>query len=56
MGQHLSNVNSHIVEWINKDESVLSSDSIISGNGKDNMNLFLSMKTFADSTTNQIFN
>ncbi|CAF3116800.1 unnamed protein product [Rotaria sp. Silwood2] len=50
MGQHLSSVNSQIVDWTTKDGAVLSPDSIASGNGKENINLFLSMETLADTT------
>ncbi|CAF3541029.1 unnamed protein product [Rotaria sordida] len=52
MGQYLSNVNSQIVEWTNKNETVLSPESIVSGNGKESINLFLSIKTLADTTIN----
>ncbi|CAF1073914.1 unnamed protein product [Rotaria sordida] len=52
MGQYLSNVNSQIVDWTNKNETVLSPESIVSGNGKESINLFLSIKTLADTTIN----
>ncbi|CAF1198153.1 unnamed protein product [Rotaria sp. Silwood1] len=50
MDQHLSNVNLQIVDRTNKDETVLSPESIVSGNGKESINLFLSMKTLANTT------
>jgi hypothetical protein len=54
MGQHLSNINSCIVHRTNKNELVLNANSIVSGNGKENITLFLSMKQVADTlTTNQ---
>ncbi|CAF1600731.1 unnamed protein product [Rotaria magnacalcarata] len=54
MGQYLSNINSCIVDRTNKNELVLNANSIVSGNGKENITLFLSMKQVADTLiTNQ---
>ncbi|CAF3055967.1 unnamed protein product [Rotaria sp. Silwood2] len=53
MGQHLSIVNQQIVDWTNEDEMALDSNSITFANGKENINLFLSMKTLSDPSTNQ---
>ncbi|CAF3558601.1 unnamed protein product [Rotaria socialis] len=54
MGQHLSNVNSKLVDWASQYGTKLAPDSIITGNGKENISPFVSMKTLADATTNQI--
>ncbi|CAF5224911.1 unnamed protein product, partial [Rotaria magnacalcarata] len=53
MGQHLSNINSQIVDWTNEKEAVSSSDYMQYETIKENINLFLSMKTFAAAITNQ---
>ncbi|CAF2104570.1 unnamed protein product [Rotaria magnacalcarata] len=54
MGQHLSNVNLKLVDWASKDGTKLAPDAIIAGNGQENISPFVSMKTLADTTTNQI--
>lgn len=52
MGQQLSNVNSSVIDWMNQNGAIPNSDSILSEDSKENINLFLSVKTFADATVN----
>ena len=52
MGQQLSNVNLSIIDW-EKNGVINSSDSLLSKDSKENINLFLSVKTLADTTVNR---
>lgn len=54
MGQVLSDVNSEIIRWIDNDRAVFTLDSLLSGNGKENIDLFLPTKALIDTTPKRI--
>ncbi|CAF4182818.1 unnamed protein product [Rotaria sp. Silwood2] len=54
MGPQLSKINLKIIELTKAEDVTLNSDTIVSNNGKEDINLFLTIKNVTDTRTNSI--